>query len=619
MSDDTENLTIPVNRNPMDTLTSTTKKINGVKNVDIDGETFSELSEGQGKVLIPSCNQVFYNPVQEFNRDISITVLRLFASQFMQEKNTSRKRKRQQISKSAEAEKSHEKKLASTSSENNGAVHHSTDLSHPMDVTESSDDASHVEYPLQNSGLWGGHDAENRRNNISSMVASQKTIENEINTLQATQETVEDTLNSRQSPEPVVTWQVPKVGVQDEKGLRILEALAATGLRSIRYAKEIPGVKEIIANDLSQQAVECMKRSIKYNNVDHLVTASHGDASLLLYTNRGRGCGEQFDVIDLDPYGSPHLFLDGAVQAVSEGGLLLVTCTDMAVLCGNSPDTCHAKYGATSFKTKGCHEVALRIALQCLESHANRYGRYIEPLLSLSADFYIRLAVRVRSSALKVKESYAKVGMMYRCVGCDVITTSPLGNIIVDGRSVKHRLTRAPPVQDLCEHCDSKHEIGGPIWLGPLHNQSFLDGMLSMLEGGGGHVFTRPLGTHRRIMGVVQMMREELQDVPLYYVHDRLCQVAGVTVGKLARFKSALLNAGYRVSSSHCHKTSIKTDAPAKVVWDVVRAHERTEPALRMRADTGAPGCILLNKPSSTEVSRQLVQGALKEARKFFC
>lgn len=29
---------------------------------------------------------------------------------------------------------------------------------------------------------------------------------------------------------------------------------------------------------------------------------------------------EQFDVIDLDPYGSPSVFLDAAVQAVSEGG-----------------------------------------------------------------------------------------------------------------------------------------------------------------------------------------------------------------------------------------------------------------------------------------------------------
>ncbi len=37
-----------------------------------------------------------------------------------------------------------------------------------------------------------------------------------------------------------------------------------------------------------------------------------------------------YEAVDLDPYGSPSQFLDTAVQAVSEGGLLLVTATDMA-------------------------------------------------------------------------------------------------------------------------------------------------------------------------------------------------------------------------------------------------------------------------------------------------
>ena len=37
-----------------------------------------------------------------------------------------------------------------------------------------------------------------------------------------------------------------------------------------------------------------------------------------------------YDAVDLDPYGTPCQFLDGAVQAVSEGGLLLITATDMA-------------------------------------------------------------------------------------------------------------------------------------------------------------------------------------------------------------------------------------------------------------------------------------------------
>lgn len=40
--------------------------------------------------------------------------------------------------------------------------------------------------------------------------------------------------------------------------------------------------------------------------------------SMLMYEKRGKA--DRYDVIDLDPYGSPASFLDAAVQAVSEGG-----------------------------------------------------------------------------------------------------------------------------------------------------------------------------------------------------------------------------------------------------------------------------------------------------------
>lgn len=41
-------------------------------------------------------------------------------------------------------------------------------------------------------------------------------------------------------------------------------------------------------------------------------------SSMLMYEMRGKK--DRYDVIDLDPYGSPASFLDAAVQAVSEGG-----------------------------------------------------------------------------------------------------------------------------------------------------------------------------------------------------------------------------------------------------------------------------------------------------------
>ena len=123
-----------------------------------------------------------------------------------------------------------------------------------------------------------------------------------------------------------------------DDGITVLEALASSGLRSIRVAKETRGLKSIVANDWSKQATESIRRNAVHNKVEDMVTAHNGDASLLMY--KQKQVKDRFNVIDLDPYGSPTPFLDSAVRAVSDGGLLCVTAMDMAVLCGNSPETC---------------------------------------------------------------------------------------------------------------------------------------------------------------------------------------------------------------------------------------------------------------------------------------
>lgn len=48
---------------------------------------------------------------------------------------------------------------------------------------------------------------------------------------------------------------------------------------------------------------------------------------------------------------------------------------------------------------------ALRLVLHTLSTSASRYGRFIEPVLSLSIDFYVRLFVRVKTSPLEVKKA----------------------------------------------------------------------------------------------------------------------------------------------------------------------------------------------------------------------
>lgn len=61
--------------------------------------------------------------------------------------------------------------------------------------------------------------------------------------------------------------------------MNVLEALSASGLRSIRYAKEVGGIKNIVANDLSSSAVESIISNSQKNQVSHIITPKEGDAS----------------------------------------------------------------------------------------------------------------------------------------------------------------------------------------------------------------------------------------------------------------------------------------------------------------------------------------------------
>lgn len=94
-------------------------------------------------------------------------------------------------------------------------------------------------------------------------------------------------------------------------GATVLEGLAATGLRSIRYALEVPGIDRITANDLDPAACDSIRRNLDYAGpeVAAKVQVTNADARLLMMQHP-----LSFDAVDLDPYGTPALLLDSAVQ-----------------------------------------------------------------------------------------------------------------------------------------------------------------------------------------------------------------------------------------------------------------------------------------------------------------
>ncbi len=239
----------------------------------------------------------------------------------------------------------------------------------------------------------------------------------------------------------------------NNKKLKVLEALAASGIRSMRYALEIENCEQIVANDFDKKAVELIDLNTKLNNVTHLVKSNYDDAIVLM--NKHYSSKELFDCIDLDPYGTPANFLDSSIRSIKSGGLLLVTATDAGVLCGNGADTCYTKYGSLSVRTPCCHELALRILLQSINSHAVRYSKYIVPVLSLSIDFYFRVFVLVYDGQMKAKESLNNIGFFYICNGCHSFYKQDFGKTVPTSGNVKF-IPNCDFMSGVCPNCDTK-------------------------------------------------------------------------------------------------------------------------------------------------------------------
>jgi len=179
------------------------------------------------------------------------------------------------------------------------------------------------------------------------------------------------------------------------EGITLFEALAATGLRSVRYMKEIPSIKKLVGNDIDPTATELMAKNFEFNEcpADKYEVQTRDAIDLMHDYRRDKTV---FDVIDLDPYGTAIPFLESTITSLANNGLLCVTFTDMAVLCARQPHVCFYKYGAAPLGKPYCHEQALRMVLYTINTMANKHGKRVEPLFSLTADFYIRLFIRIK-------------------------------------------------------------------------------------------------------------------------------------------------------------------------------------------------------------------------------
>ncbi|OSX68497.1 hypothetical protein BU14_2692s0001, partial [Porphyra umbilicalis] len=349
----------------------------------------------------------------------------------------------------------------------------------------------------------------------------------------------------------------------------VLEGLAASGLRSLRYHLEVPGLSTVTANDVDAAAVATITRNVAHNGVSPAaVTPSCADAVALMASHRA--ADRRFGAVDLDPYGSAAFLLDAAVTAVADGGLLAVTCTDLGVLCGNQVDAGYARYGASPMRGAFAHEMAVRLVVFATAAAAARHGRSVTLLLGAKIDFYVRIFVRLRDSKAGAKERLTTSALVHVCSGCHTPVTQPLG-----ARKAPNKLTLVsapawgvspPPPAGTCGLCGGRVAVGGPIYTPPLCDPTVVGELRTALGAD-----ATDLASADRLEALLALLQAEAAvATPLFLHLATMCKVLRCNAPPAAAVRAAVRAHGFGVALSHTDPQAVKTDAPPALVWEIL-------------------------------------------------
>ena len=301
-----------------------------------------------------------------------------------------------------------------------------------------------------------------------------------------------------------------------------LDALSASGVRALRVAKEV-GL-EVTANDLNPSAVKLIKKNAKRNNLK--IKVEKRNASALM-------AGNYFDIIDIDPFGTPVPYIDTAVRSARK--FLSITATDTAALCGTYPDTCWRRYLARTARTEFLHELGIRVLAAYVVRTAARFDISAEPIFAHSKHHYYRLYFRMGKGA-------------ERC------------NKLLD----QTRTINWNPKTLERKKSEDSIELG-PIWMGELWDKNLVKKVLRETNSG-------KFNTKNKMIKLLEIIYEETGMPPLYFDIHRICKSLNRPVPPFKLIYAALENSGIKSSRTHFSPTGIRAECDVTKIKELINS-----------------------------------------------
>jgi tRNA (guanine26-N2/guanine27-N2)-dimethyltransferase len=310
------------------------------------------------------------------------------------------------------------------------------------------------------------------------------------------------------------------------KNLRICDLLTASGVRGLRYACEVEGLESVTLNDANPEACKLAKQNLELNRtkVKCEVRIFKSGANKLLLTVR------KFDFIDVDPFGSPNPFLDRSVRSLKRYGVLAITSTDTACLCGTYPTTCFRKYGAYSYKTEYYGEVGIRILAKKAIEIGAQYDLALEPLFGYFLGSCFRLFLQADIGAKRTHAVLREIGFILHCKSCLYRETAYY----------------TADLDSTCPKCGSTLMRIGPLFLGKIWNEELCKEMF--------------VNARENVKAILGTIFEECKiEAITYYTTNSLSKLLKKPEPKLEKILLAIRSKGFACSKTHFSAKGLRT------------------------------------------------------------
>jgi tRNA (guanine26-N2/guanine27-N2)-dimethyltransferase len=354
----------------------------------------------------------------------------------------------------------------------------------------------------------------------------------------------------------------------------LADSFSGIGARALRVAVEAPGIEEIHMNDINPIAMDLSKKAAELNFVTEKCNFSVNDVCKFLTTRSTRDGGGRFGIVDLDPFGSPSQYIDCVLRAVLDRGLISITATDTAVLCGVYRDVCFRRYYGRPINNHYANETAIRLLTSLIALTASRLELAIHPLFAHANLHYLRVYIEVSLSSSQANKVYDDIGYLRHCFGC--------GN-----RNVIMEYDKS----EVCELCGNSFSVGGKLWISRLLDKNFIKKMSRYyydnddLKSTSSNSSNTNTNNNKEnidynnknnkkddiIKKILAICLNEIDDIPHYFRADEISSKLKKSPLPLQNIIEKLSTAGYRASKTSLNTSAFKTDARIDQILSLLR------------------------------------------------